>query len=340
MTANMTNYQQTKERFKLTVPAAFNFARDVIDAHSDLEAPAIRWLQGDRETLVSYRDLSATSIRIATGLQQLGVRKGDTIIVMLGRKLQWWEVVTAGLRMGAVISPATPQLSAADLEYRINAAKVRCVVTSTEHMAKIDAIERNCPGLSVKILVGASSPGWIGYSTLLEVELSEQATADTLAADEAFCFFTSGTTGKPKMTVHTQASYGIAHTTTGRYWLDQKPGDLHWNISDTGWAKAAWSSYFGPFICGSCIFVDDADFNPQRTLDLLKRLPITTMCGAPTVYRMLVQEDLSGMKHAALRHCVAAGEPLNPEVIESWREAHRHHGQGRLRADGNRIVVW
>lgn len=123
------------------------------------------------------------------------------------------------------------------------------------------------------------------------------------------------------MTIHTQASNGIAHTTTGRYWLDQQPGDLHWNISDTGWAKAAWSSYFGPFICGSCIFVDEADFNPLRTLELLARLPITTMCGAPTIYRMLVQQDLSAYDLSSLRHCVAAGEPLNPEVIERWKSA-------------------
>jgi len=321
ITANMTDYPQTREHFELAVPAAFNFARDVIDAHGNTQALAIRWLREDSETRVSYRELSETSNRIAAGLQQLGIRQGDTVIVMLGRKLQWWEVVTACLRMGAVISPATPQLSAADLEYRINAANAGCVVVSAEHVAKVDAIEANCPGLRVKVLVGAEQAGWTRYSELLQADLSDQATADTRASDEAFCFFTSGTTGKPKMTVHTQASYGIAHTTTGRFWLDQRPGDLHWNISDTGWAKAAWSSYFGPFICGSCIFVDDADFNAQRTLDLLKRFPITTMCGAPTVYRMLVQQDLSGLKQLSLRHCVAAGEPLNPEVIESWREA-------------------
>jgi acetyl-CoA synthetase/medium-chain acyl-CoA synthetase len=108
---------------------------------------------------------------------------------------------------------------------------------------------------------------------------------------------------------------------TGKFWLDQRPGDLHWNITDTGWAKAAWSSYFGPLICGSCVFVDDSDFTPQRTLELLQRYPITTMCGAPTIYRMLVQQDLSGFRPSSLRHCVAAGEPLNPEVIDTWREA-------------------
>ena len=325
MTANMTDYQQTIEGFELSVPTFFNFSRDVIDATDDPRAPAIRWVKEDRETVLSYRELSDTSKRIAAGLQQLGVRKGETVIVLLGRKLQWWEVVTACLRMGAVISPATAQLSASDLEYRINAADACCVVTNTENMAKIEEIEKNCPGLRVKVLLGADSTalaqGWTAYSDALSAEISDCATEDTLATDEAFCFFTSGTTGKPKMTVHTQASYGIAHTTTGMFWLDQKPGDLHWNITDTGWAKAAWSSYFGPFIGGSCVFVDDADFSPKRTIELLQRFPITTMCGAPTIYRMLVQEDLLGFRPQSLRHCVAAGEPLNPEVIDSWRES-------------------
>jgi len=321
----MLNYEQTMESFELLVPAAFNFARDVIDNKDDSQAPAIRWVKGDQEIVVSYQELSDTSKRVATALQVLGVRKGETVIILLGRKLQWWETVTACLRMGGVISPATPQLSAPDLEYRINAAGASCVIIDAENRSKIDAIEKNCPGLRVKVLVGAdssaSTEGWVSYSDLLSTESLESATEDMLAADEAFCFFTSGTTGKPKMTVHTQASYGIAHTTTGKFWLDQKPGDLHWNITDTGWAKAAWSSYFGPLICGSCVFVDDTDFNPQHTLDLLQRFPITTMCGAPTIYRMLVQQDLSGFKPSSLRHCVAAGEPLNPEVIDRWRES-------------------
>ena len=325
MSANMPDYEQTIEQFELAVPAAFNFARDVIDANDNPGAPAIRWLSAERETLVSYRELSDTSKRIAAALQQLGVRKGETVIVLLGRKLQWWEVVTACLRMGAVISPATPQLSASDLEYRINASGASCVIIDAGNRAKIDAIANKCPELRIKVQLGddasAVHAGWVNYTELLSAGISGHETADTLAADEAFCFFTSGTTGKPKMTVHTQASYGIAHFTTGKFWLDQKPDDLHWNISDTGWAKAAWSSYFGPFICGSCVFVDEADFNPGRTLEILQRFPVTTMCGAPTIYRMLVQQDLSAFQPMALRHCVAAGEPLNPEVIETWRDA-------------------
>lgn len=320
MSADKSNYERMKDSFELPVPARFNFARDVIDAREDPGAPAIHWVRGGEERIVSYQDLALVSKRIATGLGQLGLGKGDTVIVLLGRKLAWWETVTACLRMGAVVSPATAQLSASDLEYRINAADARCVIADADNRTKIEAVEQNCPGLRVRVLAGAEAEGWTPYRQLLQTEVAADATVDTLSSDEAFCFFTSGTTGKPKMTVHTQASYGIAHTITGKFWLDQKPDDLHWNISDTGWAKAAWSSFFGPFICGSCVFVDDADFNPRRTLELLQRYPITTMCGAPTIYRMLVQQDLDGFRPASLRQCVAAGEPLNPEVIDTWRE--------------------
>ena len=322
MSTNMTDYEQTVRDFSHNIPTKFNFARDVIDSWAESRADAIQWLGfgTDQPTVVSYKQLADTSKRLAAGLQKNGVKPGDTVIVMLGRKLQWWETVTACLRMGAVISPATPQLSSADLQYRIQEAGVSCIITDETNKAKIDAVS-DSPGLQLKVLVDGSGAGWQVYSDLLASDVDGTETIDTDADAEAFCFFTSGTTGKPKMTIHTQASNGIAHTTTGKYWLDQQPGDLHWNISDTGWAKAAWSSYFGPFICGSCIFVDEADFNPARTLQLLALLPITTMCGAPTIYRMLVQEDLSQYDLSSLRHCVAAGEPLNPEVIENWRSA-------------------
>ena len=322
MSANMQDYEETFRSFSHSVPAKFNFPRDVIDVWAEKPGDAIQWLEAgfDQPTIVSYGQLADTSKRLATGLQNNGVEPGDTVIVMLGRKLQWWETVTACLRMGAVISPATPQLSSADLAYRIQEAGVSCIITDEANKGKVDAIT-DCPGLRLKVLVDGSGDNWQQYADLLANDGGDSATVDTDSDAEAFCFFTSGTTGKPKMTIHTQASYGIAHRTTGEFWLDQKPGDLHWNISDTGWAKAAWSSYFGPFICGSCIFVDEADFSPAHTLELLQRLPITTMCGAPTIYRMLVQEDLSQFDLSSLRHCVAAGEPLNPEIIESWRSA-------------------
>ncbi len=167
----------------------------------------------------------------------------------------------------------------------------------------------------------ARASGWIDYATAVRAASEAFVTVDSAAQDEALCYFTSGTTGQPKMCMHAH-SYGLAHQTTGRYWLDLKPSDLHWNCSDSGWAKAAWSSYFGPWNCGAAIFVHHTQgFSAKRTLQLLATQPVTTFCGAPTVYRMLVQEDLARYRFPRLRHCVGAGEPLNPEVIETWRKA-------------------
>jgi len=322
-THNMMDYAATRHGFSLDVPERFNFARDVLDEWAKTpDLTALWWLGEAEEKRFSYQDLARASRRCANLLSEQGIQKGDTVIVMLGRNYQWWEVFSACLRMGAIVAPATSQLSEKDLEYRINASGARCVVTDVENAAKVDAIAMHCDNLSRKILVGGTRRDWVDYAAEMNQASESFDTLDTAAGDEAILYFTSGTTGSPKMTVHTQASYGIGHFTTGTYWLDLRPGDVHWNISDTGWAKAAWSSYFGPFICGACVFVDAArEFNPVRTLELIDRYPISTLCGAPTVYRMLVQQNLQAVDFSDLRHCVAAGEPLNPEVIESWHKA-------------------
>ncbi len=320
-TYNMTNYSQTHAGFRHEVPEDFNFARDVLDQWAqDRNLEALWWLGPDgQERRVSYWQLSQRSLKLANVLCDLGVRKGDTVVAILGRKIEWWEVFAACLRIGALVSPGTAQLSTHDIAYRVDAAAATCIVTDQANADKADRLDdQNI----TKLLVGGRRGGWHDYDALVPRAADSFEIADSRADDEAVLYFTSGTTGRPKMTVHTQASYGIGHKTTGEYWLDQKAGDVHWNISDTGWAKAAWSSFYGPLICGSCVFIDDAsEFNPVRTLDILSRYPITTMCGAPTVYRMLVQQNLSGVNFPALRHCVAAGEPLNPEVIEIWRAA-------------------
>jgi len=240
---------------------------------------------------------------------------------MLGRNIEWWEVFTASLRMGAVISPGTTQLSTKDLQYRINAAGATCLITDSANAHKINEVSGDCPTLKAKLLIDGSLDTWIDYAKAVGGASDQFETADTRHDDEAMCYFTSGTTGYPKMTMHSH-SYAIGHQTTGKFWLDLKPEDLHWNISDTGWAKAAWSSYFGPWNCGAALFVHfTSGFNAKQTLQLLQEHPVTTMCGAPTIYRMLVLEDLEQYKFANLRHAVGAGEPLNPEIIETWLKA-------------------
>ncbi len=321
---NMKNYEQTYSSFIWERPERYNFARDVIDhwAEQDADKLAILWVDNEgNEARRSFAEIASASRKLCNVLKGAGVQRGDVIIVMLGRQLEWWEVFTASLRMGAVISPGTTQLSSKDLQYRINAANATCVVTDVANADKLDAISADCPGLKVKLLIDAERRGWISYAGAVAAASEQFETADTRHDEEAMCYFTSGTTGYPKMAIHTH-SYAIGHQTTGLYWLDLTPQDLHWNISDTGWAKAAWSSYFGPWNCGAALFVHyTSGFNAKQSLELLQRYPVTTMCGAPTIYRMLVLEDLQQYKFDNLRHAVGAGEPLNPEIIETWKKA-------------------
>jgi medium-chain acyl-CoA synthetase len=245
--------------------------------------------------------------------------------------------MTACIRMGAIVSPGTTQLTSKDYAYRIVAAGAKAIVTLDSLADKVDAIVGQCPGLTARFVVGNDAgrrpdnrPGWIDYRAAVASASAEFDSVDTASSEGSICYFTSGTTKNPKMVLHDQISYGIGHEVTGRYWLDLRTDDLHWNISDTGWGKAAYSSYYGPFRCGATLFVDQHEaFSPIRTLELLSTYPITTLCGPPTVYRMLVQQDLSHFEFPSLRNCVGAGEPLNPEVIAQWESA-----TGQLIHDG------
>ena len=318
---NMKDYQETYSSFQWERPDKYNFARDVIDRWEP-HKPALFWVD-DKGTEISrtFAEISDASRRLCNVLTGAGVKAGDTVIVMLPRVIPWWETFTATLRMGAVISPGTVQLSEKDLEYRINAAAATCVITDSANAAKVDAVMENCPTLTARIVTDGRRDGWIDYRQAVAAAAPEFESADTRADDEAICYFTSGTTGYPKMCIHTH-SYAIGHRITGELWLDLKPDDLHWNVSDTGWGKAAYSSYFGPWLCGTTLFIHHTTgFNPQQTLELLAKYPITTFCGAPTIYRMLVLEDINRYRFKALRHCTGAGEPLNPEIIETWKKA-------------------
>jgi acetyl-CoA synthetase/medium-chain acyl-CoA synthetase len=278
--------------------------------------------EGGTERRLSFEHFVDRSKRLARVLQELGVRKGDTVILILPRLIEWWESVLACLRAGVVMSPGTTQLTARDISYRLNAAEAVAVITDPENAAKVDeAVDGSGAKLRARIVVGGKREGWTVYEEAVEAALPFEA-ADTRACDPAILYFTSGTTGYPKMALHTQASYGVGHIVTGKYWLGLTPDDLHWNLSDTGWAKAAYSSFFGPWIVGAAVFVDHSPrFSAQRVLTLLSRYPITTLCGPPTAFRLLIQENLSTYQFPALRQCTAAGEPLNPEVIEVWKKA-------------------
>jgi acyl-coenzyme A synthetase/AMP-(fatty) acid ligase len=321
---NMTDYDREYGAFQWEVPEFYNFAGAVIDKWAeDPHKLAMLWVDDEgHEIRKTFRDLSLASKRLANVLKAQGVRQNDVVMVILPRNIEWWETFTACIRMGAMVAPGTTQLTAKDIKFRANKAEAACIITTPEIAARFDEVADECATVKSRIVITAPREGWLFYTDAVAAASDDFATAKTRSDDNCIVYFTSGTTGFPKMALHTHASYPIGHQVTGRYWLDLREDDMHWNVSDTGWAKAAWSSYFGPWNMGAAQFIHHTDrFDPQKTLELLSRYPVTTMCGAPTIYRMLVLQDLGQFQFPHLRHCVGAGEPLNPEIIEVWKKA-------------------
>lgn len=320
--ANMMDYDKTYAEFTFNVPEYFNFAGDVFDQW-DPNSLAMYWVDDDENVEKrTFGDLTAASNRTANMLKSLGVKKGDVVVVILARLIEWWEINLACLRLGAVISPGTTQLTSKDIKYRFEAAEAACIITDGANAPKVDAVRAECPMVKSFVIVGDKRDGWVNYGDAVAAASPEFACEKTRSDENAILYFTSGTTGYPKMTAHTHVSYPMGHYVTGKYWLDLTTSDLHWNLSDTGWAKAAWSSFYGPWNCGAAVFVHHAaKFDVKKTLEYLAKYPVTTLCGPPTAYRMMVLEDLSQYKFSTLRHCVGAGEPLNPEIIDVWEQA-------------------
>ncbi len=321
---NMTDYDREYREFVLPVPERFSFPLDVFDRWGNRQA--LFWTDGRRERRFTFRQLTVLSSKGAGGLRRLGIGKGDKVLVMLPNVPEWWEVMLALMRLNAVPIPSTTLLSSKDIAYRLSAADIKAVITTDEDAPKVESAISGMAGVAPILVAcgeGTSRQGWKDY-------INERDKADALegertaSGDPGLIYFTSGTTGQPKMVLHTQVSYPLAHVLTGKYWLDLGPDDLHWNLSDTGWAKAAWSSLFGPWNMGAAVFslYKKGKFDPSHTMEIMQRYPITTFCGPPTAYRMMVKElsALSKFPFRSLRHFAAAGEPLNREVIEIWKD--------------------
>jgi acyl-coenzyme A synthetase/AMP-(fatty) acid ligase len=329
----MLDYEQTCRDFRWDVPGHYNFAFDVVDRWGeDAEKLAMLWVneRGDEKRL-TFGDFTARSNQVANALRTLGIRKGDRILIMLPRVPEWWEAVLGMMKIGAISMPGTTLLTPKDVAYRIRSAEAAAVITDEEGAFKVEQVADDCPTLRLKILLGPEREGWVNYTRAVASAMANLTREPTRGDEPMMIYFTSGTVGYPKMVLHTHASYPIGHIVTGKYWLDLKPTDLHWNLSDTGWAKAAYSNLFGPWIMGAAMFTFDGRgrFDARQTLELLERYPISTFCAPPTAYRLLVLEDLSRYRLSALRHCTGAGEPLNPEVIEAWQR-----GTGQTIRDG------
>jgi acetyl-CoA synthetase/medium-chain acyl-CoA synthetase len=330
-------------------PLYFNFAADVFDswAAQNPNSPALWWVSATtgEDRRFSFGELAGLSRQAANFLSDAGVRRGDRVLVMLPRVPQWWIAMLALMRLGAVPVPATLLLTARDVGFRLRSAGVNVVLTSPEGVGKIEGFSglrllakhpvRDRQGEPGGAGEGVRLPaGWADFDAGMRGASEQFQQERTRADDPGILYFTSATTGDPKMVVHTQSSYGLGHRLTGKLWLDLRPSDLHWNISDLGWGKAAWSSFYGPWHMGACVFALDVTgkFDPVQTLNTLAKYPITTWCAPPTALRLIVRQDLSRWRFPHLRHCVTAGEPLNPEVLNLWRSAtgltlHEGYGQ-------------
>jgi acetyl-CoA synthetase len=314
------DYDAARTEFTWPALDEFNWALDWFDGiaaeHPDRSALGVGGDDGSDEAM-SYARMAARSSQVANWLRGLGVRRGDRVLLMLGNIVPLWEVMLAAMKLGAVIIPASTLLQPADLEDRVARGDVRHVVAEQAQAAKFDGVS----GEWTRIIVGGDVDGWHSYTDAALVP--EEFTADglTLADDPLLLYFTSGTTSMPKLVGHTQASYPVGHLTT-MYWIGIKPGDVHLNISSPGWAKHAWSNLFAPWNAQATILIlNQARFSAPGLLRALGDCGVSTFCAPPTVWRMLIQADLSAASTAGLRECVAAGEPLNPEVIEQVRKA-------------------
>lgn len=318
-------YLAQRRAFEWRRPERFNFVRDVIArrAKENGEAAALYWTDaGGAEDIVSFSSLLDRANRAAGFLSEQGLKRGDIALLVLSREQPWWEIILGCLQLGVIVSPGTTQLMKKDFAFRLDATKAAAIITNSACAPRADEAIAETGWSGRRIIIGAARKEWVNYDAARTTLLRDYA--DTAAADEALLYFTSGTTGNPKMTVH-GCAYPLGHETTGKFWLRAGSGDLVWNVSDTGWAKGAWSSLFAPWLCGAGIFALHADaVDPARVLGALEKYPVTVLCAPPTAYRMLVKQPLEGRRFAKLKHCVSAGEPLNPEVIDVWREKTGH----------------
>ena len=314
------DYQRAVTEFRWPDLTHFNFGFDWFDvlAAEQPDVPALWIVHGDgSEDRLTYAELSDRSSQLASWLRAEGVDRGDRLLLVLGNVAPLWEVMLACIKLGVVVIPATTLLGPRDLADRVERGKVRHVVTASADTDKFADV----PGDWTRIAVGAPVAGWLRYDDSFDHLDTFTAEVETKADETLLLYFTSGTTARPKLVEHTHTSYPVGHLSTA-YWIGLQPGDVHLNVSSSGWAKHAWSNVFAPWIAGATAFVvNQQRFDAAALLHTMARCGVTTFCAPPTVWRMLVQEDLRGHPVPSLREVVGAGEPLNPEVIEQVQKA-------------------
>ncbi|ALG11053.1 AMP-dependent synthetase [Kibdelosporangium phytohabitans] len=313
--AHRDDYGTAYREFRWPRPEWFNWALDWFDTLPSDQLGLWIVEEDGTERKWTFGDLSTRSDLIAGWLRSVGVARGDRLILMLGNQGELWETILAAMKLGAVIIPASTLLGAEDLRDRVERGEVKHVVARSADAEKFDKV----PGGYTRIAVGEPVDGWLSYASATGAETFEPD-GPTAATDTLLLYFTSGTTAKPKLVRHTHASYPIGHLST-MYWIGLEPGDVHLNISSPGWAKHAWSNVFAPWNAGACVFIHNyTRFDATALMAEMDRCGVTSFCAPPTVWRMLIQADLTQLATPPAK-VVGAGEPLNPEVIEQVRRA-------------------
>ncbi|MDR2097080.1 MAG: AMP-binding protein [Spirochaetaceae bacterium] len=323
---NIKSYEDLKNKFKINIPDNFNFAFDVVDKYAEIEPErrALVWCDDSSERVISFATLAKETNRAANFLTALDIKKGDAVMLILRRRYEFWFFLLALHKIGAIAVPATNMLLEKDIAYRNNAAGVKMIVTLDDPHLQTEADKALAASPTVKhlVTVGPDRSGWTMYRSSCFSETFERPQGDKAAknSDRMLLYFTSGTSGDPKMVLH-NFTYPLGHIVTAKYWQNVLDNGLHLTVAETGWGKAMWGKIYGQWLAGSAVFVYDMlSFVPQKLLEKIWRYRITTFCAPPTVYRYLVKTNLKKFDLSSLTYCTTAGEALNPEVSTRFTE--------------------
>lgn len=324
------SYEDFKANYKVNLPENFNFAYDVVDAWAAEEPhrTAMVWCNDDaEERIFSFDDMKRLSDKAANLFVSHDIKKGDVVLLMLKRRWHYWVCTLALEKIGAISIPATVQLTKKDIVYRNNAASVKMIVSVSDHeiVSFVEEAMDESPTVKCKALVGCVRDGWLNFDDELE-KASAGWTRPTGAAaaggyDNMLMYFTSGTTGMPKIVLH-DFYHPIGHIVTAHYWQRLGGDELHLTVSESGWAKCGWGKIYGQWICGVALFVYDMEkFVPDKLLHMIAKYRVTSFCAPPTIYRFLIKEDLSQYDLSSIKMACTAGEPLNPEVYNQFKKS-------------------